>query len=57
MRKDVDAAGQYTESDVETPAFSQRAQGLEFRLSEIRGPLDLGGNCLQPCAPVQISSI
>jgi len=44
---------QYAESDVETLAFIRRVQGLGFKLSEIRGLLDLRGNRLQPCAPVR----
>lgn len=43
----------YGENDVETLAFVRRAQGLGFKLSEIRGLLRLRGNRLQPCAPVQ----
>jgi MerR family copper efflux transcriptional regulator len=44
---------QYGESDVERLAFIRRVQGLGFKLSEIRGLLDLRGNRLQPCAPVR----
>ncbi|HXN25907.1 MAG TPA: heavy metal-responsive transcriptional regulator [Candidatus Acidoferrales bacterium] len=44
---------QYAESDVETLAFIRRVQGLGFKLSEIRGLLNLRGNRLQPCAPVR----
>ena len=44
---------QYTESDLETLAFIRRAQGLGFKLSEIRALLRLRGNRLQPCAPVR----
>jgi MerR family copper efflux transcriptional regulator len=44
---------QYAESDVERLAFIRRVQGLGFKLSEIRGLLNLRGNRLQPCAPVQ----
>src|SRR5882672_10157184 len=44
---------QYGEKDVETLAFIRRVQGLGFKLSEIRGLLNLRGNRLQPCAPVQ----
>ena len=44
---------QYGENDVETLAFVRRAQGLGFKLSEIRGLLRLRGNRLQPCAPVK----
>jgi len=43
----------YGDTDVETVAFVRRVQGLGFTLSEIRGPLKLRGNRLQPCAPVQ----
>src|SRR5713101_4305211 len=44
---------QYAESDVETLAFIRRVQGLGFKLTEIRGLLNLRGNRLQPCAPVR----
>jgi MerR family transcriptional regulator, copper efflux regulator len=44
---------QYGESDVETLAFIRRVQGLGFKLSEIRGLLNLRGNRLQACAPVR----
>lgn len=44
---------QYDEGDVETLAFIRRAQGLGFKLSEIRSLLKLRGNRLQPCAPVR----
>ena len=44
---------QYGEADVETLAFIRRVQGLGFKLSEIRGLLNLRGNRLQPCAPVR----
>ncbi|HEY6946852.1 MAG TPA: MerR family transcriptional regulator [Candidatus Acidoferrum sp.] len=44
---------QYGENDLETLAFVRRAQGLGFKLSEIRGLLRLRGNRLQPCAPVK----
>ncbi len=44
---------QYGESDVETLAFIRRVQSLGFKLSEIRGLLNLRGNRLQPCAPVR----
>src|SRR5229473_1387945 len=44
---------QYGESDIETLAFIRRVQGLGFKLSEIRGLLNLRGNRLQPCAPVR----
>ncbi len=44
---------QYAESDVETLAFIRRVKGLGFRLSEIRGLLNLRGSRLQPCAPVR----
>ncbi len=43
----------YGESDIETLAFIRRVQGLGFKLSEIRGLLDLRGNRMQPCAPVR----
>ena len=43
----------YGENDVETLAFVRRVQRLGFKLSEIRGLLQLRGNRLQPCAPVQ----
>jgi len=43
----------YSESDVDTLAFIRRVQGLGFKLSEIRGLLNLRGNRLQPCAPVR----
>ncbi len=43
----------YAETDVETLAFIRRVQGLGFKLSEIRGLLNLRGNRLQPCAPVR----
>ena len=44
---------QYGESDIETLVFIRRVQGLGFKLSEIRGLLDLRGSRLQPCAPVR----
>src|SRR5258708_19731930 len=44
---------QYGENDVETLAFIRRVQGLGFKLSEIRGLLNLRGTSLQPCAPVR----
>ena len=44
---------QYGEDDLETLAFIRRVQGLGFKLSEIRGLLDLRGSRLQPCAPVR----
>jgi len=44
---------QYAENDVDTLAFIRRVQGLGFKLSEIRGLLNLRGNRMQPCAPVQ----
>jgi MerR family copper efflux transcriptional regulator len=44
---------QYGENDVETLAFIRRVQGLGFKLSEIRGLLNLRGTRLQPCAPVR----
>lgn len=43
----------YGENDVEKLAFVRRVQGLGFKLSEIRGLLQLRGNRMQPCAPVQ----
>jgi DNA-binding transcriptional MerR regulator len=43
----------YGENDVETLAFVRRVQGLGFKLSEIRSLLNLRGNRLLPCAPVQ----
>jgi len=45
----------YGENDVETVAFIRRVQveGLGFKLSEIRGLLQLRGNRMQSCAPVQ----
>ncbi len=44
---------QYGEGDVETLAFIRRAQRLGFKLSEIRGLLNLRGSRLQPCSPVR----
>lgn len=44
---------QYDESDVETLAFIRRAQGLGFKLSEIRSLLNLRRSRMQPCAPVR----
>ncbi|MGH7743578.1 MAG: heavy metal-responsive transcriptional regulator [Candidatus Dormibacteria bacterium] len=44
---------QYGEDDVETLAFIRRVQSLGFKLSEIRGLLNLRGSRLQPCAPVR----
>src|SRR5712671_1987498 len=44
---------QYGESDIETLAFIRRVQGLGFKLSEIRGLLNLRGCRMQPCAPVR----
>ena len=43
----------YAENDVETLAFVRRVQGLGFKLSEIRGLLNLRGSRIQPCAPVR----
>jgi MerR family copper efflux transcriptional regulator len=43
----------YGEADVETLAFIRRVQGLGFKLSEIRGLLNLRGSRMQPCAPVR----
>ncbi len=44
---------QYGENAVETLGFIRRVQGLGFKLSEIRGLLNLRGTRLQPCAPVR----
>jgi MerR family copper efflux transcriptional regulator len=44
---------QYGERDVETLAFIRRAQGLGFKLREIRSLLNLRGSRMQPCAPVR----
>lgn len=44
---------QYGERDVETLAFIRRVQGLGFKLSEIRGLLNLRGSRMQPCAAVR----
>jgi MerR family transcriptional regulator, copper efflux regulator len=44
---------QYGEDDVETLAFIRRVQGLGFKLSEIKGLLNLRGTRVQPCAPVR----
>lgn len=44
---------QYGESDVETLAFIRRAQGLGFKLSEIRSLLNLRSSRMQPCEPVR----
>ena len=44
---------QYGEDDMETLAFIRRAQGLGFKLDEIRSLLSLRGSRLQPCAPVR----
>jgi DNA-binding transcriptional MerR regulator len=43
----------YAESDIETLAFIRRAQGLGFKLSEIRSLLSLRRSRVQPCAPVR----
>jgi MerR family copper efflux transcriptional regulator len=43
----------YGEGDIETLAFIRRIQGLGFKLSEIRGLLNLRGSRMQPCAPVR----
>jgi DNA-binding transcriptional MerR regulator len=43
----------YGEDDLETLAFIRRVQGLGFKLSEIRGLLNLRRNRMQPCAPVR----
>jgi MerR family transcriptional regulator, copper efflux regulator len=44
---------QYEEGDVDTLAFIRRVKGLGFKLSEIRGLLNLRGSRVQPCAPVR----
>ena len=44
---------QYGERDIETLAFIRRAQGLGFKLSEIRGLLSLRGRRMHPCTPVR----
>jgi MerR family copper efflux transcriptional regulator len=44
---------QYGEADVETLAFIRRAQGLGFKLSEVRGLVNLRRTHLQPCSPVR----
>ena len=44
---------QYGDNDLKTLAFIRRVRGLGFKLSEIRGLLDLRGNRVQPCAPVR----
>src|SRR5260370_37131932 len=43
----------YGEGDVEILAFIRRVHGLGFKLSEIRGLLNLRGSRMQPCAPVR----
>jgi len=43
----------YGESDVETLGFIRSAQGLGFKLSEVRELLNLRRSRLQPCAPVR----
>src|SRR6202171_3255247 len=43
----------YSEIDLETLVFIRRAQGLQCKLSNVRGLLNLRGNRLQPCAPVR----
>jgi DNA-binding transcriptional MerR regulator len=43
----------YGEDDLETLGFIRRVQGLGFKLSEIRGLLNLRGTRMQPCAPVR----
>jgi MerR family copper efflux transcriptional regulator len=43
----------YGEGDLETLAFIRSVQGLGFKLSEIRGLLNLRGSRMQPCAPVR----
>src|SRR6267154_4489653 len=44
---------QYGEHDIETLAFIRRVQGLGFKLSEIRGLVNLRGSRMQPCRPVR----
>jgi MerR family transcriptional regulator, copper efflux regulator len=44
---------QYSEPDIETLAFIRRAQGLGFKLTEIRSLLNLRRSRMQPCAPVR----
>lgn len=44
---------QYAQNDLETLAFVRRVQGLGFKLSEIKGLLNLRAERLQPCAPVR----
>ena len=44
---------QYGQNDVETLSFIRRAQRLGFKLTEIRGLLNLRGSRLQPCSPVR----
>jgi DNA-binding transcriptional MerR regulator len=44
---------QYGDSDVATLGFIRGAQGLGFKLSEVRELLDLRRSRLQPCAPVR----
>ena len=44
---------QYEEGDVDTLAFIRQAKSLGFKLSEIRGLVNLRGSRLQPCAPVR----
>ncbi len=44
---------QYGDKDLETLAFIRRAQGLGFKLKEIRSLLALRGSRMQPCAPVR----
>jgi len=43
----------YGESEVETLGFIRDAQGLGFKLHEVRELLDLRRSRLQPCAPVR----
>jgi DNA-binding transcriptional MerR regulator len=44
---------QYGERDLETLGFIRRVQSLGFKLSEIRGLVNLRGSRMQPCAPVR----
>lgn len=44
---------QYNESDLETLTFIRHAQGLGFKLAEIRSLLSLRRSRMQPCAPVR----
>src|SRR6266571_1524845 len=49
----VDAIRFYERNALLPRAPIRRVQGLGFKLSEIRGLLNLRGNRLQPCAPVR----